>query len=216
MEFVTSDIDEIKHLRKYTTLPILLDILTRKKITFLKPNSWQDKNDVKVMEHYQSLNKEKIVLASCFSYGPESVYHWNSFSDGPAGCMLEFKFNKLMERLQAYNNLLCGKVDYLWVDDVKNKKYNLNKLPFLKRYPYQCEDEFRMVLFADKDMDSYEVDIDFSCISSIKISPNLPKTVADSVKKILKNIVNSPNIKVCQSTLLENKKWIKYCSQITK
>lgn len=214
-ELVNSENDDIKFLRKYTTLPVLLDILYRKKLTFLKPNTWSDKNDVKVMEHYQK-EMNRTVLASCFSYGEESVYHWSTFANGPAGCMIEFKFKKFMDNLHEIPDVLYRKVNYLLIKKVKNGEYQIDDLPFLKRRPYTCEDEFRILLLTDKDVDSYGVNIDLSCISAIKISPSLPKIVAESVKNVIEKLIGDINIKICQSTLLENSRWINYCSKIKK
>ena len=37
-------------LRKYTTIPVLLDILARKRIALRDPKKWEDRNDWKIME----------------------------------------------------------------------------------------------------------------------------------------------------------------------
>ena len=42
-----------KHLRRYTTLPHLLDILITSEITFSNPDNWDDKNDQYGMNIYK-------------------------------------------------------------------------------------------------------------------------------------------------------------------
>lgn len=209
------NLDDVKILRKYTTLPVLLDILYRNKLTLLKPDSWSDRNDVKVMLHYQELYKPKLVLATCFSFGAESVYHWNAFSNGNAGCMIEINAKKFFEKLSSYQSLVCGKIKYLKINQISNNNFHVNDLPFLKRFPYECEDEIRLVTLVEKDMPYYEIDFPLSCISAIKLSPELPKSVVESVKCVLKEMIGS-KIKINQSTLLENNKWMKNMSKIGK
>ena len=41
--------------RRYTTLPYLLDVLVKKRLTLLNPVKWEDKND----SHFLSIYKAK-------------------------------------------------------------------------------------------------------------------------------------------------------------
>ena len=43
-------------LRRYTDIPILLDMLVNRKITLLDPASWEDRNDSFYVEKYRSKN----------------------------------------------------------------------------------------------------------------------------------------------------------------
>jgi hypothetical protein len=51
-------------LNRYTTLPSLLDILHKKHITLLSPDTWEDRNDAYYLERYQLESKFRSVLPS--------------------------------------------------------------------------------------------------------------------------------------------------------
>ena len=57
----------IVRLSRYTTLPVLLDMLKRRKLVLLKPDSWEDKNDSAIMAEYRRRRKAKNVFVLCFS-----------------------------------------------------------------------------------------------------------------------------------------------------
>ena len=71
-----------KFLNRYTTLPILLDMLWRKQITLLSPQSWEDRNDAYYLDRYQAERKLAAVLTLCFSAKSETFHHWRVFSHG--------------------------------------------------------------------------------------------------------------------------------------
>lgn len=231
MRFI-NNCDDVKYIRRYTTLPVLLDMLMRNEIPLLKPDTWKDKNDVEVMKIYQMYKNDKKkkeekkkentkkeemieekkddaynILAACFTTGRESVYHWEAFSESNSGCMIKFNFERLKERLNSYN-LVCGKVKYVKLNMVNKTKCSIDEIPFRKRAQYKCEEELRMIFFAKSDMSSYPVNFDMSCVAEIALSPNMPEPIADTVTEILKSIVNNSKVKIHQSTLLKNKQWI--------
>ncbi len=43
----------ISKLNRYTTLPVLLDLLQRKKLTLLNPEFWEEKNDSEIILEYK-------------------------------------------------------------------------------------------------------------------------------------------------------------------
>ena len=224
MRFI-NNCDDVKYIKKYTTLPVLLDMLMRKQITLLKPDTWKDKNDVEVMKLYQTYkNKEEgtaegedayNILAACFTTGDESVYHWEAFSNSDSGCMIKFNFERLKKRLNSYN-LVCGKVKYVKLDKVNKTKCSIDEIPFRKRAQYKCEEEIRIIFFAKSDMKSYPVDFDLSCVAGIVLSPNMPEPIVKSVTKVLGDVVKNPKVYIHPSTLLSNKQWIGHFKQKTK
>jgi len=72
-------------LRRYTTLPSLLDLLVTKHLTLLTPDSWDDKNDAFYLQQYKDKKKLKAVYAMCFTEGNETYHHWRVFSGGNGG-----------------------------------------------------------------------------------------------------------------------------------
>jgi hypothetical protein len=191
--------------RKNVTLSVLLDILNRKKITMLSPMNWPDKNDSFVLDEYRKKKGAEHVYATCFSIDTDSVYHWNSFSNGSEGCRIEIKAQKFLERINSYQKIVHGEVKYLPVDF--SKKIPLDQWPFVKRKQFACEHEYRLVLLTDNP-EPYEIDLDPQLIDRISLSDSMPKSVAESVKEIIHKLC--PNINVYCSTLNDNKQWQKH------
>ena len=53
-------------LNRYTTLPILLDILHKKHIMLLSPETWEDRNDAYYLERYRLKSKFRSVPGHLF------------------------------------------------------------------------------------------------------------------------------------------------------
>lgn len=194
--------NSIHTLSRYIKLSVLLDILVKKKITLLPPNNWTDKNDAFVMDEYRKKNNASYVYAVCFSADLDSVYHWEAFSKGGEVCRLDIRAEKFLARIGSYQNLECGLVEYLPVNF--KRKIPLSKYPFLKRKQFACEKEFRLVLLSENPS-PVEIDLDPSDIDEISLSDQMPKSVAESVKKVIDKIC--PGVRVYCSTLNDNTQW---------
>ena len=72
-------------LNRYTSLPVLLDMLVHKKIVLLKPSSWEDKNDSYYMERYREERNLETLVAICFTKKRETFHHWKIFTNGASG-----------------------------------------------------------------------------------------------------------------------------------
>lgn len=60
------DFSNVHFLRKYTTIPVLMDILDRKRISLLDPKKWEDRNDWKIMDKYRELKTKNQYLQHVF------------------------------------------------------------------------------------------------------------------------------------------------------
>jgi len=76
-------------LNRYTDLTALAGILSTSSITFLSPESWEDRNDAYNLAAYKMRKELATVLALCFSQGVETFYHWKAFAPGPSGVCIE-------------------------------------------------------------------------------------------------------------------------------
>jgi hypothetical protein len=90
---------ELKKLNRFTTLPVLLDLLKRKRLVLLNPATWEDKNDSEILKEYKRRKNLPNLFALCFSYGDETIHHWKTFADGISGCCIEFDAPKLIAAL---------------------------------------------------------------------------------------------------------------------
>src|SRR5690349_15189787 len=90
-----------KKLNRYTTLPVLLDLLRRKKIVLLDPCAWEDRNDDEIILNYKGRKGIRGLFAVCCGTGDETVHHWKAYANGISGCCIEFNGNKLLKSFQG-------------------------------------------------------------------------------------------------------------------
>jgi len=195
-------------LNRYTTLPILLDILHKKHITLLSPETWEDRNDAYYLERYQLESKFRSVLAICFSLHRETFHHWRVFSSGSCGVCIEFKKDGLLQRVAGQKGFRHQAVDYRWIGDLKKNRPQLASWPFLKRRPFEDEREYRIIFESSTDnVRSKSIPIDLSSIRHITLSPWLPSSIAPAVIMVVKRIDGCAKISVGPSSLIDNAGW---------
>ena len=201
----------IKKLNRFTSLPVLLDLLERKKITLLDPKLWDDKNDTEVILAYKAKMKIKNLFAVCFSHGDETVHHWKTFADGTSGCLIEFDAEKLLNAIKDTPGLKHGKIIYKKLAEIEKKDIEIEiaKMPFTKRWPYRCEEEYRILVESNDDITFFDIDIPLESIRRITISQRMPEPIYDTIKKYLNGLRGNPESRINRSTLYENKRWIK-------
>ena len=197
-------------LNRFTTLPVLLDLLQRKKLTLLDPKLWDDKNDSEIILEYKKRKKIKNIFAICLSCGDETVHHWKTFSHGTSGCVIEFDAIKLFKIIDKIDNLRHGKVVYKKLSEMENRNviHDVNQMPFTKRWPYRCEEEYRIIVETNSKETFFEIDITLDIIKRITISQQMPEPIYSTIKSYLKDLRGNPDSRINRSTLYENKRWI--------
>ena len=195
-------------LNRYTTLPVLLDLLQRKKLVLLNPNLWEDRNDAEIILSYQRRKGVKSIMSLCFSQGDETVHHWKTFANGTSGCCIEFNKTHLDKILKKIPGLKFGPVNYRRLADIQKNHVPLDVIPFVKRWAYRVEEEYRLIYETDQDIKFFEIDIPLSIINRITISQHMPQQIFETIKKYLKDSSGDPKSKVYKSTLYENSNWI--------
>lgn len=201
------DLKNITKLNRFTTLPFLIDILTKRKITLLNPKTWDDHNDLDIILDYK--HKAKIIglLALCFTYKSETVHHWKAFANGESGCCIEFDGEKLLNIVSIDNRIRHKKINYLPIKNL-NRQVNILDIPFTKRYPYNCEAEYRIIIEMKEDKMVHEIDIPIEIIKKITLSPQMPFSTFEAVKKTIVKLTHGTNIIINPSTLYNNEEWI--------
>lgn len=96
----------VKKLNRFTTLPILLDLLQRKKL--------------------------KEIFAVCLSFGDETIHHWKSYSGGSSGCVIEFDAKKLLSFVDRDPYTIHRKIEYQRLRGSAKWKLNttIDDIPF--------------------------------------------------------------------------------------
>jgi hypothetical protein len=193
-------------LNRFTTLPVLLDMLSRSCITLLEPTNWEDRNDAFYLNKYKATKNLKTLLACCFSTKRETFHHWKVFSNGPSGVCIQFDSDKLLTSVETIKGTSFKMVSYRFI--MTNQNPPLGAWPFLKRHAFKDEGEFRIIYENDlREEKAKEILFDLECIEKITLSPWMPKPIVKSVVKIIRDIEDCESIKVVASTLLEDRRW---------
>jgi hypothetical protein len=196
------------YLRRYTDIPALAYLLSERKITLLDPKSWDDSNDSHYISVYKNKKNLKTVLALCFAQAAETYHHWRVFSGSSSGACIRFKRAELLKAVKGQMGVKTGKVQYLTLDEIRAKKLETRQLPFIKRYAFEDEHEYR-VIFESTTQSLLKLDlpIPLSCIDRVTLSPWIHKSLVASVKKMLKSIDGCRRIEFVRSTLVSNEEW---------
>lgn len=204
------------YLRRYTDLPALLHLLASKQITLLDPKTWDDKNDSHFMSIYKEKKKLKSVLALCFSQSPETYHHWRVFSNGTAGVCIVFDRNSLLEDFQREPKVSTRAMTYLTMAKARKRVFQVDELPFIKRYGYKPEKEFRAVYASPtEELPSLNMHIRLASIRSISLSPWMHSSLSESTVSAIHAINSCENLKVSRSTLISNEQWKSYGTNAT-
>jgi hypothetical protein len=199
------------HFFRYTDLPSLVHILKNKQLTLLNPLTWDDKNDSTFVTLYREKSKLKSVLALCFTRASETYHHWRIFAPSSAGVRITFSEQALRESVSDVPGLQLKEVDYVKLEDIRRTTPTLSQLPFLKRFPYQHENEVRLLWQSrTEERDSFPVQIDLHAIRQITLSPWLHPSLTESVKSLLKEIEGCASLTVHRTTLINNSEWLKH------
>ena len=205
----------MKSLNRYTHLAATIYLLCAKKITLLDPSTWDDKNDAFFLDQYKTSEKARTVLALCFTQGSERYHYWRAFSNGTDGVCVHFDKDALLSAFQDDAKIRSEPVRYEQVKRIGALQLKIDELPFVKRWPYKDEQEFR-ILYRDKKshVESREYNIDIGCIRKITLSPWMPRILKESVRQTLCAIDDCSNLQIAQSTLIENETWKKVASKL--
>jgi hypothetical protein len=90
---------------------------------------------------------------------------------------------------------------------------NLQDLPFIKRYQYRDEKEFRLVCLTEDD-GAKTLQIELESVKQIVLSPWLPLPLQEAVTDTIKSIDGCKNISVYRSGLLQNEQWLRYAKRL--
>ncbi len=195
-------------LRRYTTIPVLLDMLVKKKITLLDPTIWEDRNDSYYVERYKDLQKLKTVLALCFSTKVETFHHWKVFAGNSSGVCIRFNHDKLLASLNGKPGIRSDYVIYRKLKELQSWPPNVEDLPFVKRIQYEDEGEFR-IIYEDRKKLCHTIDfaIDLQCVEGITLSPWLPKPITKTIKEIILSLDECSSIRMYRSGIVDNMTW---------
>jgi hypothetical protein len=193
---------------RYTTIPVLLDMLSRKRLVLLDPSTWEDKNDSEVLAEYKRRRKLGALFALCGSQGDETIHHWKAFADGISGCCVEFELDELVQLLKSFRGVRLGPIRYRKLKDLCDGSIRVAQMPFTKRWPYRCENEYRVIWESRTPAAGFEIPFDLQMIRRVTISQRMPAQIYATIRDTLKGAVNNPAQRINRSTIYQNDVWI--------
>lgn len=200
--------EEPRYFYRYTNLAAAIHLLKTRQITLLDPMKWDDRNDVFFMKEYKRRMKAKTLLAICFVQGGETYHHWKLFSDGSHGVSINFEKDRLLSAFEEDNRIEHDNMQYGLIKDIEESQPEVSELPFLKRYPYRGEKEYRVIYMDTEEcLESKSYDIKLSWIKRIRLSPWMPKPLVESVTETLKSICGCSGLKIVRSTVIDSRRW---------
>lgn len=198
-------------LRRYTEIPYVIDLLQTRELVLVNPKAWDDRNDSFYIEQYARAAGFSSTYALCLAEAPETYHHWRVFSHGSGGACITFDKSKIVKYATKHKGVRAESVQYNTISELKTEPPQIEELPFLKRYAYIDEQEFRLFYGSRKKGEpTFRIQIPLSAIERITLSPWLPKSVADHVKSTLKSINGCGNLRIYRSTLVENEVWKRF------
>lgn len=202
--------------RRYTNLASLLDMLHRRAITLLRPDTWDDRNDQLMMKTYADRFELKTLLALCLTSRGETYHHWRVFTDKSNGVCIHFRRNEFRQTMQAAG-VKVKKVKYLKLHELIAEDHPVEMLPFLKRFGFGDEGEYRAVYQSKAAEDRLkQVHIDLNIIERISLNPWMPAPVFKSVRTTIEAQRQGATFTVDQSSLIDNRRWRHFASKYEK
>lgn len=190
----------------------LKDMLNRNKLAFLNPDEWPDKNDSLAVKRYKELKGISNLFACCFTQTAETYHHWQVYGKEEAVRVI-FNKDKLLSQIVNDKRYTSGVVEYVLLKNFSNTVLSADKLPFVKRWPYRDEHEFRIIYSDDKKDVLHYLDLPDNCIEQISIGPQLDeKRFADIKAEIRMTSINVP--KIYRTTILHNTRWINMINKL--
>ena len=198
-----------EYLRRYTDIPALIYLLSERKITLLDPSSWDDSNDSYFLSKYKQRKKLNSVLVLCFTQKVERYHHWRVFAGSSSGVCIRFKREDLLRSLRrSRKGIIAAAVEYLTLDDIREKPPEIDHLPFVKRHAFIDECEFRVIYGSRTDRaTNLDIPVPLSCISKITLSPWMPEDLEKPMRRMLKSIEGCGSLSINRSTLVSNEEW---------
>lgn len=194
--------------RRYTELKDLLSILSEGKLALRDTSRWDDKNDKYFLELYKTKKNLASVLVLCFAEAPETYNHWKIYAGKEEGVCIGFNKERLINKIKDNKNFVHDYVAYRTIKEMRKRGSAVDDLPFVKRYAYSDEQEYRLVYKSTlEELQAKDISILPEDIEFIEINPWVDAVEADSIKLQIQKIQGFENIKLRQSTVTDNSGW---------
>ncbi|MDR2176501.1 MAG: hypothetical protein LBP20_00470 [Treponema sp.] len=197
-----------KYLKHFTDLLSFIIIMETGGLRLSSTDGWEDKNDYAALAAYKRKTGAGEIRALCFAQGKEQIHHWFYYAKKDSGCCIHFKDEALLAALGGEPAFLRGSVSYMSSKDFTAawlKQQPVEKWPFIKRRPYEAEQEYRVIWTGDAGAEPPLIPV-AGLIDYITLAPGLAGTPrGEALKKMLETTYK---LTVQFSRLLQNDDWI--------
>jgi hypothetical protein len=198
-------------LNRFTTIERMLEIIQSETLPMSDPIYWEDKNDSNILEIYKNKRGLKSLFATCFTKGTETIYHWGAFAIKSEACCIQIAGDELIATYSVKSGFTAQEVSYVRLNEMKRIVTSQDQLPFVKRYPYRNEEEFRIIFESKKSHNRPALILPRSLINKITINQHLSKEIYNLLNE---KIERDWNITVNRSTVIKNDQWINYMKNL--
>jgi hypothetical protein len=182
-------------------------MLRNRKITLLNPANWDDSNDSYYLRLYKNNKNLGSVLALCFTEAVETYHHWRVYSSGNSGVCICFNKEQFLDQIGKKTSIRSNPVEYKTISRASTANPAIDDLPFLKRYGFLDEKEFRLVYDSKKAIKARDFSIGLNCIDRIIINPWLNKPLFIVLRDTLRSLPDCEKLNIRQSSLVNNREW---------
>ena len=196
------------YLRRYMQLPQALHMLSKQSLNLGDTRFWEDRSEAAIFEKYRINKNLKTVLALCFTEAPETSHHWKIYASGVSGVCIEFDKAGLLNAFRRDKRLMHGSVDYVKINDASFYRGAVDRWPFVKRYPFRDEKEYRIIYNDEDGIKFFELGFNLKFVNHIHLSPWIQRNVFESIEELIRGIPDCKNLKISRTTILENQRWI--------
>ena len=196
-------------LKRYTSISVVIDMLYRKELALLDPETWDDRNDRYFMALYKEHTRAKGLYAACFTQVAETYHHWRVFGGAADGACVEFRRAAFEKHIAGNPDIRAEEVEYFYIKDAESITKGMpDRLPFMKRMGFEPEAEYRLIAKSgDEQAPALALPIDLRLIRQVFINPWLPESIYKSLKSVMGEIEGAGHIKISRSGLIDSQRW---------
>jgi hypothetical protein len=210
-------------IRRYMSIPALIDTLRRKKLAILNPDSWDDKNDKLFMKVYKDHTGAKGLYGLCAALRAETYHHWKIFGGGASGACAVLKRGPLEAHLDLRQadpgtKIRYGEVKYLRLPEVQALTHaDIERIPFVKRYGFKDEDEYRIIVeTTERQQPALFINCPLDWIETVYLNPWLYENQAESLIETIEAIPGCEDLDIRLSQLTDSTTWREAADRIAE
>ncbi len=136
------------------------------------------------------------------------VHPWKAFADSSSGCYLKIDSDNINRKISNNDGFRQGEVKYIKMWDLKKETISINDIPFLKRWPYRDEKEYRYIFESDEEKGKVAIPIGLDDIISITFSEKMPEHTFSAIKDMIK--FRYKISRIYRTTIYKNEIWIEF------